>query len=117
MRGFAPRFALEAGFLILLGVGAGYADLSTRAIVAIVAGGWVLVALVELAVWRAQAQPAVIHASPAEVDEDGPAVEPAPATEDRDYPLRVGAGEAPSEEVEAYTRVIGAGSDEDAASR
>jgi len=119
MRGFAPRFALEAGFLILLGVGAGYADLSTRAIVAIVAGGWVLVALVELAVWRAQARPAAVHALPPELDDDAPAEEPEqpPAPEDRDYPLRVDAGDAPSEEVEAYTRIIGAGSDEDAAAR
>jgi hypothetical protein len=120
MRGFAPRFALEAGFLILLGVGAGYADLSTRAIVALVGGGWILVALVELAVWRAQAHPAVIQAPPAELDEDAAELEPkpAPAPEpDRDYPLRVDAGDAPSEEVEAYTRIIGAGSDEDAAAR
>ena len=57
-RGFAPRFALEAGFLILLGVGAGYADLRPAVIVALLAGGWVLVALVELAVWRSQARPA-----------------------------------------------------------
>jgi hypothetical protein len=119
MRGFAPRFALEAGFLILLGVGAGYADLGPAAIVAIVGGGWILVALVELAVWRAQARPAVVHAPPPELDEDVPVVEPepAPVAEDRDYPLRVDAGEAPSEEIEAYTRVIGAGSDEDAAAR
>ena len=120
MRGFAPRFALEAGFLILLGVGAGYADLRPAAIVAIVGGGWILVALVELAIWRAQAHPAVIHAPPSELDEDAPVVEsepvPAPA-DDRDYPLRVDAGDAPSEEVEAYTRIIGAGTDEDAAAR
>jgi len=117
MRGFAPRFALEAGFLILLGVGAGYADLRPAVIVAIVGGGWLLVALVELAVWHAQAHPVVIHAPPAELDEDAPAVEPAPAADDRDYPLRADAGDAPSEEVEAYTRVIGAGSDDDAAAR
>jgi hypothetical protein len=116
MRGFAPRFALEAGFLILLGVGAGYADLRPAVIAAIVGGGWLLVALVELAVWRAQAHPVVIHAPPAELDEGAPAVEPAPA-DDRDYPLRADAGDAPSEEVEAYTRVIGAGSDEDVAAR
>jgi hypothetical protein len=117
MRGFAPRFALEAGFLILLGVGAGYADLRPAAIIAIVVGGWLLVALVELAVWRAQARPAVVLASPPGREEDASAVEPAPAAEDRDYPLRADAGDAPSEEVEAYTRIIGAGSDEDAAAR
>ena len=117
MRGFAPRFALEAGFLILLGVGAGYADLRPGAIVAIVGCGWLLVALVELAVWRAQARPAVVPAPVPGVAEDPPAPEPEPAADDPDYPLRAGAGDAPSEEVEAYTRVIGAGSDEDATGR
>ena len=117
MRGFAPRFALEAGFLILLGVGAGYADLRPAAIVAIVGGGWILVALVELAVWRSQARPAVVPAPVPEPDEDIPAVgpAPAPAPDERDYPLRADAGDAPSEEVEAYTRVLRAGSDEDGA--
>jgi hypothetical protein len=115
MRGFAPRFALEAGFLILLGVGAGYADLRPAAIVGIVGGGWLLVALVELAVWRAQAHPAVAPAVPPAADDDVPPAEPEPAPDDPDYPLRADAGDAPSEEVEAYTRVIGAGSDEDAA--
>lgn len=117
MRGFAPRFALEAGFLILLGVGAGYADLRPAAIVAIVGGGWILVALVELAVWRSQARPAVAPTPLSEPGEDVPAGEPAPvpAADERDYPLRADAGDAPSEEVEAYTRVLGVGSDEDAA--
>jgi hypothetical protein len=123
MRGFAPRFALEAGFLILLGVGAGYADLRPAVIVAIVGGGWLLVALVELGVWRAQGHAAVVPAPPLEIAEDAPAPEPEPepelepAEEDRDYPLRADAGDGPSEEVEAYTRVIGARSepDEDAA--
>jgi hypothetical protein len=121
MRGFAPRFALEAGFLILLGVGAGYADLRPAVIVAIVGGGWLLVALVELAVWRAQAQPAVVPAPPLEPADEAPlpASEPDPVEDDRDYPLRADAGDAPSEEVEAYTRVIGAGpdADEDAAAQ
>jgi hypothetical protein len=121
MRGFAPRFALEAGFLILLGVGAGYADLRPAVIVAIVGGGWLVVALVELAVWRAQAHPAVVPAPPLDVVEEAPAPvpEPKPAEDERDYPLRADAGDAPSEEVEAYTRVIGAASepDDDAAAR
>ena len=119
MRGFAPRFALEAGFLILLGVGAGYADLRPAAIVAIVAGGWVLVALVELAVWRSQARPAVGAAASSRAERRlsrRPVVEPEPATT-RARTRSADAGEAPSEEVEAYTRVIRAGadgSDEDA---
>src|SRR5436305_571340 len=51
--GFAPRFAIEAGFLILLGVGAGIADLRAGVIVALLAGGWAVVSLIELTVWRA----------------------------------------------------------------
>jgi hypothetical protein len=57
-RGFAPRFAIEAGFLILLGAGSGYANLRTAVIVAVLAGGWLLVSLIELTVWRAQARSA-----------------------------------------------------------
>jgi hypothetical protein len=111
MPGFAPRFALEAGFLILLGVGAGYADLRPAVIVAILGGGWLLVSLVELAVWRAQARPVVADAGDQGFVEDEPIVGPEPAAENREYPLRSGAGDAPSEEVEAYTRVLG-GSDD-----
>lgn len=43
-----PRFALEAAFLILLAVGVGLADLEWEAIVAIMAGGWLLVSLIEV---------------------------------------------------------------------
>ena len=118
--GFAPRFAIEAGFLILLGVGAGYADLRPVAIVGLLAGGWLLVAAIELAVWRSQARPAYVPppappeepiAEPAAVAEPEPELEAEPEPEPESvadaYPLRVDAGEEPSEEVEAYTRVIG----------
>ena len=112
--GFAPRFAIEAGFLILLGVGAGYADLRPIVIVALLAGGWILVSLVELTVWRSQARPvgAYVPPPPAPVEaeeEPEPNAEPldeAPAEDE--YPLRPGAGETPSEEIEAYTRVLSA---------
>ena len=125
--GFAPRFAIEAGFLILLGVGAGYADLRPIVIVGLLAGGWLLVALIELAVWRSQARPAYVPppAPPAPAPEetiDEPAVvaEPEPELEaegeaepvEDAYPLRADAGEEPSEEVEAYTRVIGRAEEE-----
>jgi hypothetical protein len=113
---FAPRFAIEAGFLILLGVGAGYADLRPAVIVALLAGGWILVSLIELAVWRSQAR-AVPTLAPQPVDEveeeepePGPetiAEEPEPEVVD-DYPLRADAGDAPSEEVEEYTRILSA---------
>src|SRR4051794_30449087 len=95
--GFAPRFAVEAGFLILLGVGAGYADMRPIAIVALLAGGWVVVSLVELAVWRSQARPVGAYIPPAapspapgEADEEPePSMEPADeAPADDEYPLR-----------------------------
>jgi hypothetical protein len=112
---FAPRFAIEAGFLILLGVGAGLADLRTPVIVILLAGAWLLVSLIELAAWRAQARPAgpaILPAPRAEADAD-PDMSPQVAGEqdevdDTAYPLRADAGSAPSEEVEAYTRVVAA---------
>lgn len=42
-----PRFALEAGFLIMLAVAMGLADLGATAIVVVMAIAWLLVALVE----------------------------------------------------------------------
>lgn len=49
--GLGPRFALEAGFLIAVAIGAGVAQLSATAIVAVMAAAWLLVCLFELAVW------------------------------------------------------------------
>jgi hypothetical protein len=46
-----PRFLIEAGFVIAVGVVAGLAGLSTWALIGIVAGAWIIVALVELFVW------------------------------------------------------------------
>jgi hypothetical protein len=48
----APRFALEAGFLILLAAVLGFADLSPVLIVVAMALGWVLVSLIEYFAWR-----------------------------------------------------------------
>jgi hypothetical protein len=111
--GFGPRFAIEAGFLIALGVGAGIADLRPLKIIALLAGGWLLVSLFELAVWRAQTRPPAVfvpYAPPPEPDEQPPpAPEPAAETVEADdtaYPLRADAGSSPSAEVEAYTRVL-----------
>jgi hypothetical protein len=116
---FAPRFAIEVAFLILLGVGAGYADLRPAVIIGLLAGGWVLVSLIELAVWRSQARPAPSPPAAIEPAEDEPAFEPepdeAPETDD-DYPLRPDAGDARSEEVEAYTRILSASSVEERSS-
>jgi hypothetical protein len=112
--GFAPRFAVEAGFLILLGVGAGIADLRPSVIVALLAGGWVLVSLIELSVWRAEARTAVPRMPPAPAESAEAEPEPEigwPLEEDdvdaeEAYPLRrdVEVGDA---EAEEYTRVLG----------
>ncbi len=109
--GFAPRFAIEAGFLILLGVGAGIADLRTRVIVAIVAGGWVLVSLIELSIWRAEGRTANRRVAPApqlepELEVGGPVGEPE-ADDDESYPLRRDT-DVRDAEAEEYTRVIAA---------
>jgi hypothetical protein len=51
-----PRFSIEVLFLIALAVGAAYADLAAKWIVLVMAGGWLVVALVELTadrIWAA----------------------------------------------------------------
>jgi hypothetical protein len=106
--GFAPRFAIEAGFLILLGVGAGLADLRSIVIVGLLAGGWALVSLFELAVWRAQGRPVPRPAAPPLPEpeiEVGWGVEPDEDQPGEAYPLRSDVGSTHTEEVEAYTRV------------
>ena len=111
--GFAPRFAIEAGFLILLGVGAGIADLRTRVIVVLVAGGWVLVSLIELSIWRAEGRTANPRVPPApqlepELDVGWPVVEPdADDNDDESYPLRRDT-DLRDAEAEEYTRVTAA---------
>jgi hypothetical protein len=52
--GFAPRFLVEAVFLVLLAVAVGFADLEVRWIVIVMAAGWVLVTLIELLAWRGE---------------------------------------------------------------
>jgi outer membrane biosynthesis protein TonB len=47
-----PRFVLEAGFLILLAVVVGLAELSPALIILVMAIGWLLVALIEYFAWR-----------------------------------------------------------------
>jgi hypothetical protein len=51
-----PRFAIEALFLIALAVAAAYADLESKWILLVMAGGWLVVALLELTadrIWAA----------------------------------------------------------------
>ena len=114
--GFAPRFAIEAGFLILLGVGAGLADLRPGVIIVLLAAGWIIVSLIELAVWRAGRRPVPLAVSAPREPEQEPEEQhgwpidgesPFDADETA-YPLRADAGTAPSDEVEAYTRVMSA---------
>jgi hypothetical protein len=47
-----PRFALEAGFLILLAIVLGFADLEPLLIILIMGLAWVLVSLIEYFAWR-----------------------------------------------------------------
>src|SRR5438105_4463268 len=47
-----PRFALEAGFLVLLAVAVGFANLSPALIILVMAVAWLLVALIEYFAWR-----------------------------------------------------------------
>lgn len=50
-----PRFLLEAGFIVAVALVAGFADLSTWAIIGVVAAAWILVAVIEMAVWAKRA--------------------------------------------------------------
>jgi hypothetical protein len=119
--GFASRFAIEAGFLLALGVGAGIADLRSVVIVALLAGGWVLVSLIELAVWNAEGRTVTRRVPPAPPVEPQPEPESEPEPEpevgwplerdhedeDESYPLRPDAEFESDEGAEAYTRVLG----------
>lgn len=65
-----PRFAIEALFLIALALGVAYADLATKWIFVVMAGGWLVVALLELTadrIWAAAPpwrRPYYVPASP-----------------------------------------------------
>ena len=70
------RFIVEAGFIIAVAVIAGIERLSTWWIIAVVAGAWLIVAAVEIAVWARN----VVAQQPQPVDEPAD-VEPAPTPE------------------------------------
>lgn len=59
---------LEAGFLVLLAVVAGFADLSPALIILVMALGWLLVSLIEYFAWRQ-----TVHAMSVRYDEPAPA--------------------------------------------
>lgn len=48
---FGPRFLIQAAFIIAVAVVAGIADVGTWSIIGLVAGAWILVALVEIGLW------------------------------------------------------------------
>lgn len=70
------RFIVEAGFIIAVAVIAGIEHLSTWWIIAVVAGAWLIVAAVEIAVWARN----VVAQQPQPVDEPAD-LEPAPTPE------------------------------------
>ena len=82
-----PRFVIEAGFIVAVAVVAGVADLSTWAIVGVVAAAWIIVALVEMAMWARNAsrrkvpepepEPVVVRSEPVKAP-DPPRIAAAP---------------------------------------
>jgi hypothetical protein len=88
------RFAIEALFLIALAVGAAYADLERKWIVLVMAGGWLVVALLELTadrIWAAAPpwrRPYYMAVPPPRAEAAAPpaeaaaAVEPAPSADE-----------------------------------
>jgi hypothetical protein len=51
-----PRFLIQAGFIIAVAVVAGIERVGTWSIIGLVAGAWIVVALVELALWARKAK-------------------------------------------------------------
>jgi hypothetical protein len=96
-----PRFAIEALFLIALAVGVAYADLASKWIFVVMAGGWLVVALLELSadrIWAAAPpwrRPYYVPASPPRAEpvaappavaEPEPAAKAEPAAEPKPVP-------------------------------
>jgi hypothetical protein len=87
VQGLGARFALEVVFLIALAIGAGVAELSTSAIIVVMAAGWLLVCLFELALWAEGPRFPALHLRTETVEQEE---EPAAVTEIRepDVPRR-----------------------------
>lgn len=90
-----PRFALEAGFLILVAVGLGLTELDRVVIVAVMGGAWLIVSLIELAASREASLPRRVRRGVLEA----PAVD-VPAASPSARPIAVGAEAGPGPEVE-----------------
>lgn len=76
-----PRFAIEALFLIALAVAAAYADLESKWILLVMAGGWLVVALLELTadrIWAAAPPWRRPYYVPAAPPREGTATAPGP---------------------------------------
>src|SRR3954453_3039751 len=76
-----PRFAIEALFLIALAVAAAYADLESKWILLVMAGGWLVVALLELTadrIWAAAPPRRRPYSVPAPPPREGTAAAPGP---------------------------------------
>ena len=71
-----PRFLIQAGFIIAVAVVAGIERVGTWSIIGLVAGAWIVVALVELGLWARQARGRRAPASEPEVAQEQP--EPTP---------------------------------------
>jgi hypothetical protein len=98
-----PRFLIEAGFIVAVAVVAGIADLSTWSIIGVVAGAWILVALVELALWARHA-PSRSRAPAAAVAAPGaspPPVEVTPEPVRTPEPPKLAAAPPPPPEPES----------------
>lgn len=93
-----PRFLIEAGFIVAVAVVAGVADLSTWSIIGVVAGAWILVALVELAMWARHARSKGARQAPGGPD---PSAMPEPVVVRAETP-RIGAA-PPAREPEPQT--------------
>ena len=80
--GLGPRFALEAGFLIVLAAVAAYARLDAAEIILVMAGGWLLAAAFEvLAARRERLYPGATWERRVETRESSAAVEDEPEAE------------------------------------
>jgi hypothetical protein len=106
---------LEAGFLVLLAVVVGFADLDPPLIILVMTVGWLLVSLIEYFAWR-QTQALVLSrfeaAAPAPMQEEvvedvppppPPPPSPAPVPAEEETIVAPSAAEAPPAEAEAPT--------------
>jgi len=117
-----PRFVLEAGFLILLAVVVGFADLSPALIILVMAVAWLLVAMIEYFAWRqgprlaGTRRDAAVAAEPAappasaheEVVEEVPPPPPPPAPPAPDEETMVGSTPPSAEEPERPAEFLAA---------